>query len=113
MSAALADRPVDGELILDVSFALSAALASAQAALREARRLAVPPPLDITVTAAGVHAVAPLDDVLAFGLQVLHRPRIASADYRAGLVRIVGQYDGQEWTLTSMAHRRITGGGAW
>ena len=109
MTAALARRPVEGELIADVSFALSRALASAQAALREARRLGLPTPLEITATAAGVHAVAPLDDVLA--LAALLKPvRIAAADYRVGLVRIVGVHDGQRWTLTSMAQRRITGG---
>jgi len=111
MSTALAQRPVDGELIVDVSFALSAACASVQAALREARRLALRPPLEITATATGVHAVAPLDDVLDW--QRLLKPvRIDLADYHAGLVRIVGRYDGCAWTLTSMQHRRIRGG-AW
>jgi hypothetical protein len=107
MSAALVRRPVEGELVLDVSFALSAALASAQAALREARRLGLPTPLDITATAAGVHATAPLDDVLEWQ-RLLHRPRIAAADYHAGLIRIEGEFDGQTWTLTSMQHRHIT-----
>ena len=106
MTLVAAPPPATGELITDVSFALSGALASAQAALREARRLGLPTPLDITATAAGVHARAPLDDVLAWQ-RLLHRPRIAHADYRHGLVRIVGELDGQPWTLTSMAHRHL------
>ena len=100
---------VDGELIHDTSFNLSEALASAQAALRKARERGIPAPLGITATAAGVHASAPLDDVLAWQ-QILARPRIADADYDRGLVRIEGEFDGQRWTLTSMQHRRITGG---
>lgn len=102
---------VEGELIPDASFALSEALASAQAALREARHLGLPAPLGITATAAGVHASAPLDDVLELQT-ILDRRRITSArgDHDRGLVRIEGEYDGQRWTLTSMQHRRITGG---
>lgn len=102
--------PVDGELVLDASFALSAALASAQAALRKARQLAVSAPLEIVTTAGGVYAEAPLDDLLTFALRVLDWYRVDWADYQHGLVRIVGEYDGQPWTLTSMQHRRITGG---
>lgn len=108
MTTALATPTVDTELIDDVSFALSAASASVMAALRAARERGIPPPLEITTTVAEVHAVAPLDDVLAWQ-QLLGRPRIASADYRAGRVRIEGMFDGHRWTLTSMQHRH-TGG---
>ena len=104
MTTALATRPtptVAGELIDDVSFALSAALASAMAALRAARERGIPPPLQITTTVAGVHAVAPLDDVLAWQ-QLLKPVKLAAADYQRGLVRIEGEFDGQHWTLTSM-----------
>lgn len=98
------------DLIFDASLALSAALASAQSALRKSRELLVPAPFEITARLSGVHAAAPMYDVMEIAKHLLQPYRIAAADYQRGLIRIEGQFDDQPWTLTSMQHRHITGG---